>query len=104
MVLASMGMPASMVTPESIITPASTMGQSLSVALVFPGGQHMSPLIGMVTGLCEQARVHMDARPDAVSVVQGLLSSQLAGHDAAGSQVSPGSTTLLPQVAVQLGS
>jgi hypothetical protein len=39
-----------------------------------------------------------------VSTVQALLSSHVTGHEATGSQVSPGSTTLLPQVAVQFGS
>jgi hypothetical protein len=79
-------------------------GQSLSVALVLPGGQQRSPLTAVVMGLWEQARLHVEACPDDVSTVQALLSSHVTGHEATGSQVSPGSTTLLPQVAVQFGS
>jgi len=71
--------------------------QSLSLAGVQPDGQQPSPPVQAVIGVCPQTTSHVEALPDWVSVVHGLVSAQLVGHEAGGSQVSPGSMTPLPQ-------
>jgi hypothetical protein len=49
------------------------------------------------------ATLHVRALPVIWSCVQALPSSQAAGHEVAGSQVSPASTMPLPQVAPGVG-
>lgn len=50
----------------------------------------------IVMGIFEQTALHIAALPDKVSFVHALLSLQLLGQLAGGSQVSPISTMLLP--------
>ena len=71
--------------------------QSLSVPEVHPVGQQPSSGTQAVTAVWLQARVQSSLLPVIPSVVQGLWSSQEVGQEDGGSQVSPVSTTPLPQ-------
>src|SRR5439155_21811148 len=97
----------------SQVSPASTTllpqvgEQSPSMLALQPGAQQPSPLVHTMIGVCWQAAVQLLALPPKVSTVQGLPSLQAVmscGHEAGGSQVSPDSSTLLPQVGEQSGS
>lgn len=73
--------------------------QSESLAVEQPVGQHPSPPLHCVMGLCPHARLQVAALPVAVSTVHALLSLQLAAQ--LPSQVSPRSTWLFPHVEEQ---
>jgi hypothetical protein len=73
--------------------------QSLSVLAFAPFGQHLSPPMAAVIGMCTQWVVHCAADPIAASAVQASPSSQSAGQSP--SQFSPVSTTPLPHEALQ---
>jgi hypothetical protein len=73
--------------------------QSLSLFALHPAGQHPSPSLQATMGVLEHWKLQVAALPAGRSVVHLLLSSQLVGQ--LPSQVSPGSTTPLPQVAEQ---
>jgi hypothetical protein len=78
-----------------------TAVQLPSLVALHPVGQHPSPFTHIVIGGWVHCRLHMAAEPVRTSAVQAIPSSgQVVGQFP--SQVSPGSTTLLPQVAVQL--
>jgi hypothetical protein len=78
--------------------------QSPSVAAVQPVGQQPSPATHALMALELQATLQFWALPVSWSSVQALPSSQLVGQELGGSQVSPESTTRLPQVAEQSAS
>jgi hypothetical protein len=80
---------------------APQAGQSASLPGVQSGGQHPSPVAQAVMPAKVQRAVQADAEPDRVSRVQAMPSSQDVGQVAGGSQVSPGSSAPLPQVAGQ---
>jgi hypothetical protein len=73
-----------------------TQPQSVSAGAVQPAGQQPSPGVQVETWVVEQAAVQVDTLPVSVSTVQALPSLQLDGQ--LPSQVSPVSTTPLPQV------
>ena len=93
-------------------SPADTMpsphdaGQSLSVPMFAPAGQHPSPFAGVVIAGNEQVAAH-DPAPVSTSLVHAMPSLQVVGQRPgmpAGivvSHASPASTTPFPQVAVQ---
>ncbi len=86
----------SQVSPASTTPLPQTTGQSPSSRLLQPAGQQPSPPLQSTMGSWLQARVHSAALPLAVSAVQASPSSQPAGQDSGGSQVSPASITPLP--------
>jgi hypothetical protein len=72
--------------------------QSLSLAVVQPGGQHESPLTHAVSvPVCAQRAVQVSALPSRPWISQPM-GAQLVGQVSGGSQVSPGSSLPLPQV------
>jgi hypothetical protein len=71
-------------------------GQSLSLLCVQAGAQHPSPVSQIVIGALVHLIVQVAALPVAVSVVHQLLSLHKVGQSP--SQVSPGSTMLLPHL------
>lgn len=73
--------------------------QSLSEVALQPAGQQPSPLLQTEIAWFEHTRLQLLALPVRVSMVQALLSLQVAGQ--LPSQVSPWSTWPLPQVAEQ---
>lgn len=75
--------------------------QSASVETLHALGQQPSPPVHAVIASWEQARLQVDALPVVPSVVQAIPSLQVDGQDEGGSQVSPDSTTPLPQVGEQ---
>jgi hypothetical protein len=81
-----------------------SLAQSSSSSAVAPLGQHPSPFLGAVMGVFRHLPVHLPAWPVSRSAVHTLLSLQLVGQLLGGSQVSPGSTVLLPQTALQSAS
>jgi hypothetical protein len=89
----------------SHVSPVSTMPlpqlaeQSKSSAAPHAAGQQPSPPTHVVMALLLQAMLHVWALPVSWSWVHALPSSQLVGHEIAGSQVSPDSTMPLPQAA-----
>ena len=89
------------VSPGSRTLLPQTEGQSVSVFALqtAPSGQQPSPETQVAMVVWVQAAVHLALLPVSPSMVQALLSLQeaMVGHDDGGSQVSPGSTTLLPQ-------
>jgi hypothetical protein len=93
----------------SQVSPGSTMRlpqlalHSLSVLALQPGAQQLSPETHCVMDWCVHVAVQLARLPDRLSMVQALPSLQEAavGQVDTGSQVSPGSTTLLPQLALQ---
>jgi hypothetical protein len=75
--------------------------QSVSFALVQPGGQQPSPDAQVVCmPLSVQRAVHEAAAPSSLRSVQPM-GGQLVGQEPTGSQLSPLSTTLFPHVALQ---
>jgi hypothetical protein len=84
------------VSPDSTLPLPHTAAHSASLAPLQPAGQQPSPLVQATMGAWLQAKVHCAALPVLQSVVHESTSSQLGGQLAGGSQVSPGSTTLLP--------
>jgi hypothetical protein len=93
----------SQVSPGSTTLLPQLALQSLSVRALQPGAQQPSPLTHWVMDWWPQVAVQFMALPTKVSMVQAVPSLHAVGvgQDAAGSQVSPGSTTLLPQLALQ---
>ena len=92
----------SQVSPDSTMPlPQTGPTQSLSVAVTQPAGQHPSPSLHVVISTKEHDAVHDDASPLNTSVVQLFPSSHDVGHEDGGSQVSPASWILLPQVGEQ---
>src|SRR5262245_50360673 len=75
--------------------------QSESLFALHPPGQQPSPEAHAVMAVWLQAMLHVAALPVLVSVVHAFPSLQLEGQDEGGSQVSPASTTPLPQLAEQ---
>jgi hypothetical protein len=72
--------------------------QSLSSAVVQPGGQHESPLTHAVSvPVCAQRAVQVSALPSRPWISQPIR-GQLVGQVPGGSQVSPGSSLPLPHV------
>jgi hypothetical protein len=91
----------SQVSPSST-TPLPQLGeQSVSLLLLHPAGQQSSPEAQSTTGVRLQATLQFTALPVIRSVVHALASSQSVGQEPEGSQVSPGSTTPLPQLGEQ---
>jgi hypothetical protein len=90
----------SQVSPLSTTLLPQLAEQSMSVVKLQPAGQQPSPELQMTMALKLQATLQVAALPVCWFVVQALLSSHDAGHVPDGSQVSPVSTTPLPQLAV----
>jgi len=89
----------SQVSPAST-TPLPQLGeQSLSFVESQPAGQQPSPFWQVEMFWWAQATLQLAALPVIVSMVQAFWSSQVVGQ--LPSQVSPGSTTPLPQLAEQ---
>jgi len=90
----------------SHVSPGSTMplpheaGQSLSASALHPAGQQPS-LFLHATGEDVHLTLHVAELPLRTSLVQALPSLHDVGHEPAGSQVSPESTTPLPQAGPQ---
>src|SRR6185436_10889540 len=84
--------------------------QSVSFIPLQPGGQQRSPAVQAVMAACEQVRVQSLMRPAVVSMVHESPSSHVERQAPAlpavmpRSQISPMSTTPLPQTAGQSGS
>jgi hypothetical protein len=78
--------------------------QSSSLFALAFCGQQPSPLFGATTGMCEHLTLHCAGLPVFMSVVHGSPSSHVVGHEAGGSQVSPCSIVLLPQLGEQSAS
>jgi len=90
----------SQVSPISMIMFPHDVEQSLSLVELAPAGQHMSLFIGMVIVVEPQVTSQLLAEPINISTVQGSPSSMhMVGQ--LPSQVSPISTTPLPQLALQ---
>jgi hypothetical protein len=87
----------SQVSPASIVPLPHVVEQSESVAGLHPAGQQPSPALQDVIGAWLQRALQLRALPWRVSSVQAFESSQAAGQDSGGSQVSPGSMMPLPQ-------
>jgi hypothetical protein len=89
----------SQVSPASTAPLPQVAEQSESVVELQPAGQQSSWDSQLVLTLWTQATLQVAGLPLFRSVVQPLPSSQLSGHELAGSQVSFASRTPLPQVA-----
>ena len=89
----------SQVSPLSTTLLPQLAEQSVSVVGSQPAGQQPSPGVQVAMAAKSHTTLQVSALPNIWSAVQALPSSQLAGQEAAGSQVSPESTTPLPQVA-----
>lgn len=93
----------SQVSPAWITASPQLAAQSPSFSALQPAGQHWSPAAQAVMGTWAQARVQLSTLPRATSSVQASPSAHVAGHHPGlpavrrRSQVSPGSTTPLPQ-------
>jgi hypothetical protein len=94
----------SQVSPGSTVLLPQLAEQSPSVLALHPAGQHRSPEVQLLMVVWLQATLQLAALPVSWSMVQALPSPQVVGQEAEGSQVSPGSTTLLPQLAEQSAS
>ena len=78
--LQELGQLPSQASPGSF-TPFPHLGsQSLSELAFAPDGQHPSPLVAAVIGVCTHAALHCAALPVSVSFVQELPSSQEVGQ------------------------
>lgn len=88
----------SQVSPGSTTELPHVAEQSSSVVASQPAGQHPSAFAQDTIAVCEQAALQLLALPVSTSVVQALPSSHAVAQVDAGSHVSPGSTTPLPQV------
>ena len=91
----------SQVSPDSTTELPQLALQSPSVVWLQPAGQQLSPAAQLTMGAFVQATLQLAALPVMESLVQLFPSSQLTGQVPGGSQVSPGSTTELPQLALQ---
>ena len=91
----------SQVSPLSTTPLPHPAEQSESLAEVQPVGQHPSPVAQVLMAPWLQATLQFWALPVSWSTVHASPSSQLVGHEIDGSQVSPLSTTPLPQLAEQ---
>jgi len=89
----------SQVSPDSTTPLPHRTVQLLSFVLLQPGAQQPSPFLHCVMSLCPHWTLHDAGVPLVVSIVQALLSLQLAGQ--LPSQVSPDSTAPLPHRTVQ---
>jgi hypothetical protein len=89
------------VSPPSTTPLPQLAEQSESLAELHPTGQQPSPEVQTLMDPWLQDTLQFWALPVIWSRVQALPSSQLEGQEAAGSQVSPPSTTPLPQLAEQ---
>ncbi len=79
------------------MTPSPQPAQSESFCAVHPAGQQRSlPPFEQVLAACWQTTLQVEALPVCVSVVQSFWSSHV-GHEPGGSQVSPASSSPLPQ-------
>jgi hypothetical protein len=94
----------SQVSPGSTTLLPQLAVQSASFEPLHPGGQQPSPFVQAMIVVWLHAKVHCAALPVLESVVHESPSAQLAGQLAGGSQVSPGSTTLLPHCERQSSS
>ena len=91
----------SQVSPAST-TPLPHFGvQSESLLALHPAGQQPSPDTQVVMAVWLHATLQLALLPVIRSMVQALPSSQVVGQVDFGSQVSPPSTTPLPQVTEQ---
>jgi hypothetical protein len=91
----------SQVSPVST-APFPQLGeQSPSLLALHPGAQQPSPDWHALMGVWPQAAEQLAALPARKSMVQAFPSLQLLGHDDGGSQVSPVSTSLFPQLGEQ---
>jgi len=102
-------MPLSQVSPLSTTPLPQPGGQSESLLALQPEAQHPSPSLQVVIRWFEHSAVHSEALPVSVSMVQTSLSLHAAGQAPAPavmvlSQVSPLSTTPLPQTGEQSAS
>jgi hypothetical protein len=88
----------SQVSPESTAPLPQVAEQSESLPELHAAGQQPSPPVQAVMAVALHATLQVWALPVVWSSVQALPSSQTAGQDVAGSQVSPDSTIPLPQV------
>ncbi len=79
--------------------PLPQPAQSLSFIAVQPRplGQQPSPDVQLVIGDSTQAKLHVDALPVELTIVQELGARQVVGHELGGSHVSSPSTRPLPQ-------
>jgi hypothetical protein len=91
----------SQVSPGSTVPSGQVVEQSASVAEVQPAGQQPSLSAHTAIAVNEHTVSHVATLPPSVSVVQALPSSQLVTQPVLGSQVSPGSSTPLSQMAGQ---
>jgi hypothetical protein len=91
----------SQVSPASRTPLPQLAEQSVSAVASQPTGQQPSPGAHALMAVWLHATLQLAALPVIWSWVHALPSSQLAGHVVAGSQVSPASTTPLPQLAEQ---
>jgi hypothetical protein len=89
------------VSPASIAPLPQAGEQSESVLALHPAGQQPSSGSQVTMLVWLQATLQLSILPVIWSMVQALPSVQLVGQDAAGSQVSPLSTTPLPQAGEQ---
>ena len=92
------------VSPGSTTSLPQLAEQSSSSLAWQAAGQQPSPSVQLTTGSLVHETSQVDGAPDIESVVQSLPSEQLPGQLAAGSQVSPASTSLLPQIGAQSSS
>jgi hypothetical protein len=92
----------SQVSPPSTTPLPQVTEQSESLLALHPAGQQPSlKAAQVVIPVWLQATLQLALLPVILSMVHVLASSQEVGQDDAGSQVSPGSTTPLPQVGEQ---
>jgi hypothetical protein len=83
----------------SATTPSPQLAeQSLSVSALQPWGQHPSPASQAVLMALTHTTSQVSGAPLRLSSVHALASSQLLGQVLAGSQLSPVSSTPLPQL------
>jgi hypothetical protein len=85
--------------PLHAVTPVHDCGQSMSLAAVQPAAQQPSPVTQTRIFCCVQLTLQPSRLPLMIPMVHRSPSSQLVGQ--LPSQVSPGSTMLLPQLAEQ---
>jgi hypothetical protein len=101
---AAVGQLPSQVSPVSTTPFPHVTEQNGSLLLLQPAGQQLSPVLHWVIAWWVQAALQLAALPVSASMVQPLPSSHVAAVGQLPSQVSPGSTTMFPQLAEQNGS
>jgi hypothetical protein len=99
---ASVGQLPSQSSPASTTPFPQLAEQLLSLLALHPLGQQPSPFVHVEMVWRAHAKLQLVALPVMVSIVHAFPSLQVAGHVLCGSQVSPISTTPLPQLAEQL--